>query len=89
MESKLKHIEPLLVGAVGAAKLVGVGKSLFYEMASTGRLGPMPISLTGKKKVWLRKELECWCEHRCPPREQWLRILKEQNGNSDKKNEKN
>ena len=35
-KATLEHIEPLLVGAVGAAKLVGVGKSLFYEMASTG-----------------------------------------------------
>jgi len=81
----LKHIESLLVGATGAAKLLGVGKSLFYEMASTGRLGPLPILLTSKKKVWSRKELERWCDHRCPPRDQWLQILKEQNGNGEKK----
>lgn len=84
MDATLKHIESFLVDAAGAAKLLSVGKSLFYEMATSGRLGPLPISLTSKKKVWLRRELECWCEHRCPPRDEWLQILKERNGNGDK-----
>ena len=83
MDATNKHIEPFLVDADAAAELLSVGKSLFYEMGATGRLGPMPISLTSKKKVWLRKELECWCDRRCPPRDEWLQILKEQNGNGD------
>ena len=83
MDSKLKHIEPLLVGAVGAAKLVGVGKSLFYEMASTGRLGPMPI-MFNSKKMYSVIELREWVLHKCPLREQWLLIWEKKNGNGDK-----
>ena len=78
-------LAPLLVDAKTASRLCGVGLSLWYEMVSTGRLGPLPILLTSKKKVWLRKELECWCDRRCPPRDEWLQILKEQNGNGEKK----
>lgn len=80
-----ESIIPLALCASEAAALIGVGKSCFYEMHASGRLGPLPISLTSKKKVWLRKELERWCEHRCPPRGEWLQILKEQNDNGDKK----
>ena len=88
MDGTLKHIESFLVDAAGAAKLLGVGKSLFYEMATSGRLGPMPIKFNSKK-LYSVPELRNWVLHKCPSRDEWLRILKEQNGNSDKKNEKN
>ncbi len=80
-----ESIIPLALCASDAAALIGVGKSCFYEMHASGRLGPLPISLTSKKKVWLRGEIELWCAHRMPSRDKWLQILKEQNGDSDKK----
>lgn len=78
-----ESITPLALSATDAAALIGVGKSCFYEMHSSGRLGPMPISLTSKKKVWLRRELELWCKSRMPARDEWLQILKEHNDNGD------
>lgn len=75
-----KHIELFLVDAVGAAELLSVGKSLFYEMDASGRLGPRPIKFNSKK-LYSVLELREWVLHKCPPREQWLEILKEQNNN--------
>ena len=82
MDGTLKHIESLLVGAVDAAKLLGIRKSLFYETAATGRLGPTPIKFNSKK-LYSVPELRNWVLHKCPPRDKWLEILKEQNGNGD------
>ena len=62
--------ESLLVSAREAAELLGVGKSLLYQMASDGRLGPVPI--LGSK--YSRQELIDWVHKRCPAREQWLRM---------------
>ena len=84
MDTKQEHIEPFLVDAAYAAKLLSVGKSLFYEMASAGLLGPMSIKFNSKK-LYSVIELREWVLHKCPPREQWLRILEEQNGNGEKK----
>ena len=77
MDALQKHIESFLVDAAGAAKLLGIGKSLFYEMAASGRLGPMPIEFNSKK-LYSVKELDKWVLHKCPPREQWLQILEDQ-----------
>lgn len=70
-----KSLGPLCEGrdfltATEAAKLIGVGRSHFYAMHSSGRLGPMPISL-GRRTLWKRKELENWVSADCPPRGQW------------------
>lgn len=64
--------EPLLLSAVQAARLIGIGKSLFYSLHSSGQLGPMPIILS-TKKLWRRTELEEWTRQGCPPRPVWLR----------------
>ena len=75
MDTAQKHTDLFLIDAAGAAELLSVGKSLFYEMAATGRLGPMPI-MFNSKKLYSVSELEKWVFHRCPPREQWLEIQK-------------
>ncbi len=64
-------IEPLLVSASEAAKLLGVGRTKFYEMASTGRLGPMAIEF-GKRRVWRVADLKSWVAGGCPCRDKWL-----------------
>ncbi len=63
----------LLLSAVDAAKLISVGRSHFYALHSSGRLGPMPIQL-GRRTLWNRKELESWVAAGCPAREQWLQM---------------
>ena len=81
MGSTQKHIELLLVDAVGAAELISVGKTLFYEMDASGRLGPKPIKFNSKK-LYSVKELREWVFHKCPARERWIEIQKGRDGNN-------
>lgn len=60
----------MLLSAEDSAQLLGIGRTLFYSMHSSGRLGPMPIKL-GRRTLWNRKELQNWIEAGCPPRNQW------------------
>lgn len=62
--------EQLLCSAADAAKLLGIGKSLFYSMHSTGRLGPMPV-VFNSKKLWSISELQAWVAAGCPIRDNW------------------
>ncbi|MCD4831702.1 MAG: helix-turn-helix domain-containing protein [Anaerohalosphaeraceae bacterium] len=65
-------MEALLISAEESAELLGVGRTLFYSMHSSGRLGPLPIKL-GRRSLWNRKEIEAWTEVGCPARRQWLK----------------
>jgi len=62
---------PLLLGADDAAALLGIGRTLFYSLHSSGKLGPQPLSL-GRRTLWRRRELEDWVAAGCPIRERWL-----------------
>jgi len=66
-ESKMKS---LLLSVEDSAELLGIGRTLFYSMHSSGRLGPLPVKL-GRRVLWNRKELEAWVEDGCPARLQW------------------
>ena len=66
-------LEPLLVPASEAARLLSVGRSLFYQMHSKGTLGPMAVRF-GRKTLWRVDELRAWTEHSCPGRDEWLRL---------------
>ena len=68
---KLNKMEPILISADDSAQLLGIGRTLFYSMHSSGRLGPLPIKL-GRRSLWNRKEIENWVELGCPARKQWL-----------------
>ncbi len=72
-------LTPFQVNVAGAAKLLGVGKSLFYQMHSTGRLGPMPV-VFNSKKLWSVEELQNWIRAGCPCRDEWLKVRKGCNG---------
>lgn len=63
-------MESLLLSAECSAQLLGIGRTLFYSMNSSGRLGPMPVKL-GRRALWSRKELEEWIEAGCPARNKW------------------
>ena len=68
-------MNPFLVGPDAAAKLIGVGKTLFYQMASDGQLGPVPVELSSKR-LYRVEELREWVRQGCPPRCKWFKILK-------------
>ena len=67
--------QDLLVSAKEAARLCGVGRSLWYSMHSSGELGPLPIKL-GKRTLWRRQELEEWVRVGCPERTRWSAMQK-------------
>ena len=60
---------PLLLGASEAAKLLGIGRSLFWSLHSAGKV-PLPIKL-GRRTLWRRDELESWTRAGCPSRMKW------------------
>jgi len=62
-------LEPFAVSAPDAAKLCGVGKTLWHELDSTARI-PAPIKL-GARCVWVVDELRAWLHAGAPPRDQW------------------
>ena len=69
--------KPLLIPATEAAAMLGIGKTLLYQMASDGRMGPVPVEL-GSKRLYRVQELENWVAHLCPPRDSWLAILEKE-----------
>lgn len=62
---------PLLLDAAEAARLLGVGRTTFYQFDLTG-LVPRPVRLS-KIRRWSRPELHRWVEAGCPPRSRWER----------------
>ena len=71
-------VKPLLLSAKDSAKLLGIGRTLFYSMHSSGRLGPLPIRL-GRRVLWNRRELEAWVEAGRPNRHRWLDVENKKN----------
>ena len=60
---------PLLLDARAAARLCGVGRSLWLQLASSGRC-PAPIRL-GRRTLWRAGELAAWTAAGCPGRDRW------------------
>ncbi|MCX5673836.1 MAG: helix-turn-helix domain-containing protein [Planctomycetota bacterium] len=61
---------PLLVSAAEAARLLGVGRSLFYSLLSAGQIGPRAVRL-GRRTLFARSEIEAWTAAGLPPRHVW------------------
>lgn len=66
--------EKLLLSAAEVAHLLGISRSAFYSLLSSGRIGPMPIRF-GRAVRWDRRELERWIAAKCPCRDRWLQLL--------------
>lgn len=64
---------PILVNAEVAASLLGISRSFFYSLHSSGELGPLPVRLR-EKSLWRTVELQTWADAGCPPRETWLSL---------------
>lgn len=69
-------IEPLLLRADQAARLLSISRSKFYAMHSAG-LVPAPIELGGSVR-WNLGDLKRWIQNGCVNREQW-ELLKDNN----------
>jgi hypothetical protein len=63
--------EALLTDAAGVAKLLKVSKRHIQSLDSSGRLGPMGISL-GRSRRWRVDEIRRWIAANCPTRERWM-----------------
>ena len=65
-------IEPLLLRADQAARLLNISRSKFYSMHSAG-LVPEPIRLVESPR-WSIEELTDWIRHGAPSRERWAEM---------------
>lgn len=70
--------QPLLLSAKDASGLLGIGRTLFYGLNSSGRL-PQPVRLGGRV-LWRRSELEDWTVAGCPNREKWEQLKQDEKG---------
>jgi len=66
----------LLLNAAAAAKLLGVSRSFFLGIDSSGRLGPQAVRINGAVR-WKFADLTEWVEQDCPSRERFreLRVV--------------
>ena len=62
--------DKLLLSAREAASSLGISRSSFYSLLSSGRIGPMGIRLGGRV-LFCRAELEAWVAAGCPARCKW------------------
>ena len=65
--------EKLLLSAAEVAGLLGISRSAFYCLLSSGRIGPTPVRL-GRCVRWDKRELEQWVAEKCPNRDKWLAL---------------
>ncbi len=65
------NMEPLLVDAKQAAFMLGIGRSHFLALSSSGQIGPMAHKL-GKRSLYSVKELGKWVDAGMPPRQRWI-----------------
>jgi predicted DNA-binding transcriptional regulator AlpA len=75
MIETVENPKPLLLSAEAAARLIGIGRSLFWSMHSAGKV-PLPVGL-GKRRLWRRAELEKWVDAGCPERVRWAAMSEE------------
>jgi len=55
----MQNPEPILIPVGEACCLLGIGRTLLYQMAADGRLGPKPVKL-GNKTLFRFDELRRW-----------------------------
>ena len=62
-------LPPLLVDAIGAARLLGISRTTLYALVSSAR-APAGCRL-GKCRRWSVLELSAWSAAACPPLSRW------------------
>lgn len=71
LETAKAQIEPLLIDAVEAARLCGVGRTMWLTLHNSGKC-PLPIRL-GRRTLWRVEELRRWVAEGCQSRDVWQR----------------
>jgi predicted DNA-binding transcriptional regulator AlpA len=74
-ENSKPAIERIGLSAAESASLIGVARSTFLLLNSSGRV-PLPRRLGGRV-LWDKRELESWFAAGCPIREKWENMKKE------------
>ncbi len=67
----------LLMTAAEVSGLLGISRSLFYELHAEGKV-PAPVKL-GKRVLWRPDELRAWVDADCPNRLEWDQIRNNNN----------
>ena len=67
------QIEPIALDIDQAAALIGVSRSMFYELMDAGKIGPMGVKFGPKCVRFPLAELRAWAEAGMPSREIWQR----------------
>lgn len=75
----IETTEKLLLSAAEVAALLGISRSAFYSLLSSGRIGPMQVRL-GRSVRWRVDELQAWVTAGCPSRDRWQLIKGTQDG---------
>lgn len=65
--------EQFLISAETTARLLGISRSAFYSLLSSGRIGPLPVRL-GRSVRWRIHEIRDWVESGCPPHDRWQAV---------------
>jgi excisionase family DNA binding protein len=60
----------LLLSASEVASALGISRSSFYSLCSSGRIGPTGIKLGGRV-LYSAEELRRWVQEGCPARCKW------------------
>jgi len=63
-------IQPLMIGAMETARLLGIGKTTLYSMDADGQLGPRAHKY-GRRSLWEVTELRAWTQAGSPCRQKW------------------
>jgi len=70
-----KEVEPFLVDAQEAGRLLGISRTQFLELVKSGRVGPESINLGCHAKRQFRRwkvaELRQWVNCGCPSHREW------------------
>jgi len=74
VESNENNLNPLLLPAREAAKLLNISLAFFYSLHNTGKV-PLPRKL-GRRTLWSVQELKDWIAAACPGRAEWQRQRK-------------
>jgi predicted DNA-binding transcriptional regulator AlpA len=69
MTADLQAIEPLLLRADQAARLLGISRSAFYSKVSAGLI--IPAVYIGESPRWPVESLRAWVSAGCPAAEQF------------------
>ena len=63
--------ERLLVSAEQAAAMLSIGRTHFYAMLNSGRIGPIARKL-GRRSLFSVQELRDWVDGGMPVRQRWI-----------------